>query len=337
MSIWNLLPHPYADSVVRTYWRMPNGKRGGDYARTEKELDRFADVIRMSGRNGYIAPNPTASTIGDRHNSADVTHWSYMFIDVDPVEDIYDPLKTLDEALLWLGEWVGRDFAKHKPMIIDSGRGAQAWIRLEDVILDDRQMDKAVIAASIHWQTGEPLAKPFALCTRKSARRAMGHWLRRLDERIGLMNGCKIDTSTSDLPRLMRCPGTINSKTGREARIIEQGDGPNMGLASLLVSGTPDSVFAEPAWSGEAGRTWQDALGDLTMRAQTYLTQGHEEPGRHVTMWLAAKSMSEKGVLRDQARLGLRYADQLRGEEQELGPEEIETVLDAVYGLDSAR
>src|SRR5258705_814973 len=83
MELWNILPHPSPAHVVRLFAKKGEEKRG-DFARSEKELERF---IRSNiDYNTYVAPNPTLSTIGLRHNSNDVTHWSFLFFDVDPVE-----------------------------------------------------------------------------------------------------------------------------------------------------------------------------------------------------------------------------------------------------------
>ncbi len=326
-DIWSLLPHPSPDHVVRTYWRHPNGKRGGDYARTEKELDRFIEVCRAKGRNAYIAPNPTKCTTGDRHESLDVSHWSWFLIDVDPVGEVCTPLPVVYEALLWLGEWAGKDLAGDA-VIVDSGRGVQAWVRLSDQILTSHYgvLREEMIDQVISDMHGGP-----ANVDRKTARKTMSFWLKRLAEKIGTTNGCRIDTSCSDLPRLMRCPGTVNQKTGRETVLLHPGTGPVVGLAELLVTGTPDAVFAEPKYDGDSGRTWQAAFGDLTRAAQDYLTQGKEEPGRHVTVWKTAKSLAEKGVYIDQTRAAILYANGLMGEENELPREAIESVLKQVY------
>jgi hypothetical protein len=322
--LWSLLPHPSPEHVVRTYWRRPDGTRGGDYARTQKELDRFIEVCFKTGRNGYLAPNPTKCKTGDRHETLDVTHWSWFLIDVDPVQEECDPLATLNEALLWLGEWAGKDLTRSRPTIIDSGRGMQAWIRLDDQILTSHYgvLREEMVDAIIEGRGN---------VDRKTARKTMSHWLKRLDERIGLMNGCKIDTSCSDLPRLMRCPGTTNQKTGRTASILYPGDGPVAGLAQLLVTGTPASAFAEAKYEGDVGRTWQAAFGDLTRAAQDYLTKGKEEPGRHVTVWKTLKSLAEKGVYEGEARKAIAYANKLAGEDNELEDSALETIVRQVF------
>ena len=320
--IWSLLPHPSPDHVVRTFWRKPDGTRGGDYARSEGELNRF--IKATVGRNAYIAPNPTKSTIGDRHSAGDVTHWSYFLVDIDPVEDDFNPQLAQAEVMNLMHHWLGI-LGTSVPTVIDSGRGIQLWYRLDDLHLYEK----------VTGLPGEGLTPRDGIswvCERGHARKAMGCWLRRLEESIGLLGGCKIDTSTSDLPRLMRLPGTVNLKTGRAASIIHPGTGPIQGLAQRMVAETPAGVFVERTYEGCEGRSWQDAYGELTQRAQRYLSQGWTEPGRHVAMWHAAKTLSERGVSKDQAREAILYGNGLQGPDEELSGEDIESALKTAYG-----
>lgn len=292
--------------------------RNGDFARNVKELRNFAKI--NSDKNCYLAPNPSTSTMNVRHSAEDVSHWSFFLIDVDPV--CMNPAKhgkkcntcwkkaapalAMDFALLWLGEWLGRDFNKQKPIIIDSGRGMQAWVRLGDVELDEH--------------------------TRRTARRVNGYWLSRLDEKMGTMHGCRIDTSVSDLPRLMRMPGTRNIKTKRVADFVEPSAVVFSGLESLLVTGTPPNRLVEPA-VGEVkpGRSWKAVFPELTRMAQQYLTLGKEEPGRHETVWHTVKKLHEVGVTKEETRKAITRANALRGEDEALEPIELENALKTVY------
>ena len=159
----------------------------------------------------------------------------------------------------------------------------------------------------------------------------MGYWLKRLAETIGTMYECRIDTSTSDLPRLMRCPATVNQKTGRETAIICPGSGQHVGYSQLLVTGTPATVYAEPDVNAIPGRTWQLAFSDLTRMAQNYLQNGQEEPTRHKVLWHTARKLMEVGCTREEARKAVTRANSLCGEDQELSPEEIEHAIDTAY------
>lgn len=278
------------------------------------------------GLNTYASPNPTKCKVGTRHSASDVTHWSFILLDIDPMPNrTYegeadpnydpDPMNALGTALALLGAWWGYDFTEegeHRPIIIDSGRGSQAWIRLDDIVLTDEPSEGGI--------------------TRKQARKAMGYWLKRVADSMGVISYCAVDTSTSDLPRLMRCPGTSNKKTGRVARIVHPGYGPLKGLAERIVAMTPEGVFMEPDVSDvKPGRKWQFVMAELTRMAQDYLLNGQAEPGRHKVVWHTAKKLAEVGVYREEARKALLRANKLQGKEEEMDPQEIEHALGTAY------
>lgn len=199
---------------------------------------------------------------------------------------------------------------------------------MEDVVLDDNFGEGRIVGAA------EPGGGSTEVIHRGTVRRVNGYWLKKLDERLGVTNGCRIDTSVSDLPRVMRCPGTINIKTGREAQFIEATDYVQRGLAHLLVTGTPPKALRDPTPTKgvAAGQTWQRVFPHLTRMAQLYLSQGQEEPGRHKVMWHTAKKLQELGVLREEARKALRWANKLKGKEEALPTDQIEHALDTAYG-----
>lgn len=309
--IWSLLPHPTPEHVVRVFSRRGE-ERDGDHIRNVKELKKYAKIKKE--HNVYLAPNPTTSTVGTRHSAKDVSHWSYFLIDMDPIEDKYDARAALDLALDQFGEWVGKNFHTRRPLIIDSGRGMQAWIRLDDVpFVDDAN------AATIY--------------DRGTARRVNGYWLKKLEERLGTVHGCRIDTSVSDLPRVMRCPGTVNVKTGKMAFVDVASDAIYLGLAELMVNLAPRSISAEPppVMELKPGQRWQKVFPHLTRSAQDYLLYGQAEPGRHKVMWHTIQKFHELGVTREEAQKAIRKANKLKGPKQELPEKDIQDRLKAVY------
>ncbi len=333
-TLWRVLPHP-PGSVVRVFAR-GGDERDGDFAQSAREVRQFAKTY--STHNIYVAPNPTNSTAGSRHSASEVTHWSYFLIDMDPVKKMNNPGSALEEALKYLGEWTGRDFHSMRPIILDSGRGVQAWIRLGDVVLDDSCRPGKIISPDlarngriIRGEEEGPVVP--ARIHRATARRVNGYWLQRLDKQLGLIHGCRIDTSVSDLPRVMRCPGTFNKKTGRMARFLYATDEVFVGLACRLTADTPKMALSdpEPAEGVAHGQPWQMVYAHLTRMAQDYLTKGQEEPGRHKVMWHTAKKLQELGVSRTEARKALRWANRLKGKEEKLPPDQIKHALDTAY------
>lgn len=330
--LWSLLPHPTPDHVVRLFARSGD-QRFGDFARNPDEIMRF--IKGSEGKNIYVGPNPTTCTTGVRHTSADVTHWSYLLLDMDPVcmcppgskiklcrmcLGKAEPVEALHSALYWLGDWVNRDLetSNGNCIMIDSGRGAQAWIRLADIPLVD---------------TITPGERTSLAITRKAARKSMGFWLKRLAEKLGDCYGCRLDTCTSDLPRVMRVPGTPNVKTGKLATFLTAALQIHDGLAEQLVSLTPERVFHEPdPGQFPPGTPWQLAVTKLTKKAQDYLLKGKQDPGRHETMWHTCQKLFEVGIERAETRKALQWANSLLGPDLELPPEQIETDLDQVYG-----
>jgi len=315
--LWQVLPHP-PGSVVRLFSR--NGdQRNGDFAESAGDIRRFADAHAEG--NIYVAPNPTDFRGGTRHSTRHVTHWSYFLIDCDPVEPDYDAAAALYQALTWLGEWAGKDFKRRLPLIIDSGRGMQAWIRLEDIVLDPNVARKdGIDAGRIHPKT---------------AARVNSHWLKRLSDRLKVVHGCQIDTSVSDLPRVMRCPGTYNAKTGRKACIVNYTDEVFEGFAYLL--STIDEKYLDEPESDveiESGQTWQRVFHHLTRTAQTYLTAGWSEPGRHKTANHTARTLREKGCTRHECWKALKRANKLRGEEEALPLDQLKGCLNSAFGGD---
>lgn len=305
-QLWQILPRPSPEHVARLLARRGD-KLVGDFARNPQEIQRFTESCK--DMNCYISLNPTTCTTGIRHTGNDVTHWSFLPIDIDPVEEVNNPHKALSEVMKIVGGYTGYDLFKRDLTVIDSGRGLQIWLRLTDMEFSETS-----------WP-------------RSAVRRMVSYWLGKFARRLGTSHGCRIDTSVSDLPRVMRCPGTFNWKTGQPTRILSVQKDPFPWLYSFLCWGTPAEVINEPeVQTQHTGTTWQSAFNRMTRSAQEYLTLGKEEPGRHKVMWHTARSFFELGICREEARKALNWANSRQGKDQILPSSVIEHALDTSYG-----
>jgi hypothetical protein len=334
-KLWKLLPHP-PGTFVRWFARKGNDRIGGGVDTVEELMLAAASA---EGMNFYVAPNPAATRAGTRHTAQQVTNWSWFLIDIDPLEGASNPRPemVMEFVLGKIGKWWGVDFNSRRPLLIHSGRGAQAWIRLDDYPFDDRYPDGRIVGA------GEPGGGSTEVVTRRTARITNGFWLKKLAEEIGTMSGCRIDTTCADLPRVMRCPGTTNMRNGKTAILIVPSAEQYVGLSSTLVAAVPPELFEPvPVPVLPPGTQWQSVFVHLTLRAQSYMTQGRDEPGRHDTMFHTALCLAERGLDRDSVRVALQYGNQrwddLHPREIEEGaprmalkPEDIEHALDTAF------
>jgi hypothetical protein len=304
---------------VRLFARDANGRLLGDYARTYRELERFVECF--DGKyNLYVALNPTTSTIGKRHGTSDVTHWSFFPVDIDPDT----PDAPVAETSRMVINWMRAEFGINgDPIIIDSGRGRQLWYRLSDYPLTHGDSTPAELD-SRPWIPGA------------RARRAMRYWLSRIADAVpSSFTSCKIDPTVSDLPRVMRLPGTINLKTRRRGAVLNPLTTVYDTLGDEMIRKTPEKDLAyEPRGEVLSVSSWQQAIPHLTRACRDYLTEGKSEPGRHTAMWHLVKNLKERGVEQEQSEDAAHYANMLRGAEEALSTTEVEKIITQVYGGD---
>lgn len=177
----------------------------------------------------------------------------------------------------------------------------------------------------------EPLARDFELTDpeyhlnterltlREASSRSMSYWLNLLKERMEQVLpdcGVTIDTSVSDLPRVMRLPYTWNFKSNRPTSILRKAEGWNPALGEKLISYTPYNVWRKveyDAYEMAENATWHHYLTHPGMKvnARIYLTEGAHEGGRHKAATAALLSLKELGCNGTQAEAALLWGARL--------------------------
>lgn len=230
------------------------------------------------GFDWYITLNPTrARACPPKARSLDVLEWAWILLDVDPVSPDADPKSAIDFIL---DTHDLHDYC----VILDSGRGRQAWVSLKPMSLSD-------------VSSGDG--------GRSQVERATSAWLRSLDP---FKYGCRVDTSCSDLARVARCPGTVNSKTGRTAQIISM---PRTQLdPQEVLKHAPEPIVPAPIEQGME-RGLAGLLPRLSETAARFLTEGIITPGRHSACYAAARSLCESSMVYEAAKVHLLAAGNL--------------------------
>lgn len=141
----------------------------------------------FDGWNLYLCGNPFKPGTKGKPSASDVLEGRVLLIDADPSGAESSPLDAIRELAASLN---GRAH------VIDSGRGAQAWLRVSGLNLEQRR------------QLARGLASKFA------------------------RSSVKFD-GTHNLDRLMRLPGSTNTKTGRTASIVSESTGEPLTVADL--------------------------------------------------------------------------------------------------------
>lgn len=264
-------------------------KRGRDIVgRLAPSFSHFVRAAHnLDDWNFYVTLNPTrTSGVGSKASSRDVLAWRFVLIDVDPVEQGADSFraleKILDQGASLLGYPTG---LHHRTAVINSGRGHQAWLAIDQEDITSTQ--------------------------RYEIERATNYFLRKLDTHS---HGCRIDTSCSDLSRVARCPGTINTKTGQRAFFQWHWPWPQEEIATISAAeilGFAPLEIQIPRREIEQGATITEILPALTMRAAAFLTEGIISPGRHAGAYATAASLREAGVERSLAEEMVRAGARL--------------------------
>jgi hypothetical protein len=312
-QLWNHLYSVWpGGSVFRFFSRSRDGITNGWVIDGPEALVSSVKWAEGQGHDCYVQLNPTRKRIETRCTTADITHWQWFLLDIDPVEAEYDCRLALETAEYILTNYLGIK-TLHR-LVIDSGRGLQAWYPLEPLSMGLIHYIRTKRDADCSYD--EIMVDPFAGSaqhpTATVAQRTMSYWLNFLKQRLGGYNdgrpawGCTVDVSVSDLPRVMRLPYTVNQKTGRRGGIVEDNLAPNVALREKLIRYAPYDIWKEvpavqPPSGTDANSPWQAFVPAMTVRGRIFVTEGVEEPGRHHAAVAACRSLRELGCGRDEA------------------------------------
>jgi hypothetical protein len=255
-DVWRILPLP--QGTYRYVFAKAGGMVDGTWVSGPEALGAFAQ--RYAKANCYITLNPVSRADRTRPSSNDVSHVQAILVDIDPIEPSAQP----GEAL-----WEARDMLESMEVdpwsmtVVDSGRGIQCWIRFKPLTVD------------------------------KQLARTVKNFVNTLSAEFGTRYGCVIDSSCSDLARLARLPGTMNQKTGREARLVVEGD---VQSAAFLFHHQEDGPIVWEVPIPGLRTTWPQAAMFLTLTGREFIQFGVEQTRRHKCCYAASKSLLEAGV-----------------------------------------
>jgi hypothetical protein len=246
------------------YFAIKDGQRAGGLVTNDGAL---RSLLTNTGHNLYVHLNPSvARQFSPKANASDVTHFTNLLVDIDPLSADAEPRKALDAATTALETLLPG--STEASSVVYSGRGFQIWVHFAGQDLRGNQE------------------------LRHSVHRATSALLGMVD--CGTF-GCRVDTSCSDLSRVARLPGSVNQKTGQLASYLREDYTRLLDIGSLLVfdSGPPVRTDAPKL---PPGSPVGFVLPHLTLKAATFLTEGVDSPGRHASAYAAAASLREAGI-----------------------------------------
>lgn len=261
---------------VRYFAKAFGGVMGGP-CYTHTDMKKLVTRLNADQASSYIALNPTVTQVTTKSKSADVTHWSFILLDIDPLPN------SESNPIFCLGHVLGKlvdhpTLSKLIPCVylIDSGRGAQGWIKLDSMPLP---------TINDHFRAERATRWLFT---------QLSHFT---------TAGCEIDFSCSDLSRLARLPGTVHSETNRFANFVYPGQQvhntfPCARLLELFDADKdeppiqPPTTFAHAHISG--------LLPYMNTTAAGFLTEGSLKNHRHRSAYAAARALREFGKTQEE-------------------------------------
>lgn len=286
-AIWPLLKPPSGTNPVIRYFAKRGDKKIGGWFRSEAHFAATIEGLRDGGWDAYIQLNPSFSRAGIRGCAEDTAFWAWVMLDFDPKNP--GPWSQITTAAFMTPEKLLRrresDEEETLPtVIVSTGRGTQYWYKLRIPIIMS------------------PKGRVWARAT--NAKIMKTGYLENDGESF------KLDY-LPDLPRLVRMPGTFNSKNGRFSKIVELHEERFIdGALAMTLTPYPDEPDPIPAMEG---LPWQKVFSHLPPSVKTFIMEGVESGDRHRLAYATAAALMEAGLTLEAARVALfRGADRCR-------------------------
>lgn len=234
---------------LRYFAKRGHRGRTGGFLQTPAAADRV--VTNLNPRwDLYVTLNPSKPR-SIKASVADVTSVRWFLLDFDPV-----PGNT--GSFFIRPKW----FDDLPFILLSSGRGYQAWVRIADH------------APDLRWSV------------------AAGHWIKTLVPPPGFT----LDRAVTSAAQLARMPGTVNHKTGRTAEFVAECLDGELDPSFIL-----KHWEEPPAAPGALPRELHAVLPMLPGGCADFLTQGVMYPHRDRFVYATARELAKGGIPLDTA------------------------------------
>jgi hypothetical protein len=278
--------------------------RGRVHGGRTSTYDGLGRLIAWSGRQKidlYLGLNP-ARPCGVKARSRDILFTRYFFIDLDPIGEPTEAEAKDAAAVVLAARGVEGLEGIEGAAVVYSGRGVQFFLTLYE---DGTNSLGHAVPRSV-WATEAAISRALRdLGARISPLRThatchgdgVGGGIPSQSGGVQHTTGPKlstwrIDPAVSDAARIIRCPGSINTKTGRQAKVWQ----PEVGTLKGPLPEVEAQAHQAKAIDKELTNL-RDMLPHLTLTARNYLLRGVREPGRHAAAVATARNLHRELAL----------------------------------------
>jgi hypothetical protein len=251
-------------------------KRGRSIINTHAfDIEHLAKRIELlKDWDVYACLNPARSMAG-KPSVCDITTVRRFMVDLDPISSTASTDALLTSVCDWLRSAL--NIGDHGRTILYTGRGYQVWVPL--VPTDETARAAAGIRGIIRTMAGD----------------------------LGTVLGARVDTTSGEISRVARLPGTVNSKTGRTAAITWTEDYPEISVDDL-------DIYAEEEYTAGTTLPLANNLESILPAMQPWSREfalfgaDARVVSRHSRGYAMVSDLARLGVPQDTARLMLSVA-----------------------------